>query len=165
MESFYHLVGEDAGPIAWWQMSIRAVIIFAFALMLYRLMPRRAFGGNGAVDIVVVVLMGSNLSRALTGNAPLLAAMAATATLAALYSILAMLAWRIDPLSRLVKGRPIQLIRDGEIDRKALRRAQLGERDLEESMRLDGVTDIGDVAAAYLERNGEITVIRKRRGQ
>ena len=161
METFHYLVGSDADPIAWWQMSIRAVIIFVWALVLYRLVPRRAFGGSAAADIVVVVIMGSSLSRALTGNAPLLPAMAATAMLSALYSVMVMLSWRIDLLSYLLKGRPVQLIRDGQVDQRALRRVQLGTRDLEEGLRLEGVKDIDKVAEAYLERNGELSVIEK----
>lgn len=161
METFYHIVGRDTDPILWWQMCVRALIIFVFAVALYRLMPRRAFGANGTLDIVVVVLMGSTLSRALTGNAPLLPTLAATATLAVLYGMLAALAWRIDPLSRLIKGRPIRLIRDGRIDRHALRKAQLGERDLDESLRLEGVADVTTVADAYLERNGKLSVITR----
>ena len=44
METFHHLIGHDADPIAWWQMCIRATIIFFYAVMLYRMLPRRAFG-------------------------------------------------------------------------------------------------------------------------
>lgn len=161
METFYHLIGEGADPIAWWQMCVRAVIIFFYAVCLYRVMPRRAFGSNSAADIVAVVVMGSSLSRALTGSAPLLPVLAATAALAALYVLLTAIAWRIDPVARLVKGRPVQLIRDGRLDRHALRRSQLGERDLEESLRLEGVTAVEDVAGAWLERNGKVSVIRK----
>ena len=162
METFYILVGRDADPIAWWQMCIRAAIIFFYAIALYRLLPRRAFGSNATLDIVVVVVMGSSLSRALTGNAPLLPALAATAALAVLYSAMSLAAWRFDTLSWLVKGRPVRLIHDGEVDRRALRRAQLGDRDLTESLRLEGIRDFGEVAEAYLERNGALSVIRKR---
>ena len=53
-------------------MGTRAVIVFLWAMVLYRVIPRRALGGNAAVDIVLLVLIGSSLSRALTGTAPLL---------------------------------------------------------------------------------------------
>ena len=45
-----------------------------------------------------------------------------------------------------------------------MRKYNLSDRDLREMLRLNGnVGDPGDVAAAYLERNGEISVIRKAR--
>lgn len=161
LETFYHLIGEEPNHMAWWQMCLRATIVFFFAVALYRLMPRRAFGSNSAADIVAVVIMGSSLSRALTGSIPLLPTLAATATLAALYVVLTALAWRIDPLSRLVKGRPVRLVRDGTVDRAALRGCQLGLRDLQESLRQEGVSDIAEVEGMWLERDGKISIIRK----
>jgi uncharacterized membrane protein YcaP (DUF421 family) len=161
METFYDLIGRENDPITWWQMSVRACIIFAWAVILYRVLPRRAFGSSATLDIVAVVILGSTLSRALTGNAPLLPALAATAIFATLYTVLASLAWRFEPLSRLVKGRAIRVIRDGKIDRRAMRKARLGEHDLIENLRLKGLTDPDQVAEGALERNGEFSVIRK----
>jgi uncharacterized membrane protein YcaP (DUF421 family) len=161
MEMFHYLTGHDADPIAWWQMCVRAAIIFFYAVALYRLVPRRAFGSIAAADIVVVVMMGSSLSRALTGNAPLLPALAATALLAALYTVLTALAARLEWLSWLVKGRPVLLIRDGRIDTGAMRRTLMGRHDLEETLRTNGVADIEQVAEACLERGGELSVTRR----
>ena len=162
METFYFLIGRDADPIAWWQMCIRATIIFFYAVALYRLLPRRAFGSIAAADIVVVVIMGSSLSRALTGNAPVLPTLAAMAVLAGLYTLLTALAARLEWLSWLAKGRPIRLIRDGRLDRRAMRRTLLGEHDVREVLRLRNVTEVEQVAEACVERDGKISVIPKR---
>jgi uncharacterized membrane protein YcaP (DUF421 family) len=161
METFYHLIGRDADPITWWQMCARATVIFCYAVLLYRLLPRRAFGSIAAADIVVVVIMGSSLSRALTGNAPLLPTLAAMAVLATLYTILAALASRLRWLSWLTKGRPVPLIRDGRIDVKAMRWSLLGEHDLEEKLRASGTRALDEVAEACLERDGTISVVKK----
>ena len=161
METFYHLTGRSTDPVAWWQMCMRACIIFVWAVMLYRALPRRAFGSNAMPDIVVAVILGSSLSRALTGNAPLLPTLAATAVFGALYSLLTVLSRRFEPLSWLVKGRSIRVINDGEVDHRAMRKAQLGKHDLSENLRLKGVTDADQVAEAFLERNGEFSVIKK----
>jgi uncharacterized membrane protein YcaP (DUF421 family) len=162
LETFHHLIGREADPIAWWQMSIRAVLIFLWAMLLYRAIPRRALGGNAAVDIVLLVIIGSSLSRALTGTAPLLPVIAATALLALLYTVVILAASRIERLGRLLKGRSIRLIKDGRIDEPAMLRAQMGKGDLLENLRLAGTADIAEVQAAYLERNGEVSVVRKR---
>lgn len=162
METFHYLIGQDTPHIAWWQVSLRAIIIFFYAIALYRLAPRRSFSDLSALDIVVTVILGSSLSRALTGNAPLLPVMVATTVLVLLHALLSVLAPRSDLLSRLVKGRPVQLIRDGTMDWEAVRRSSLGPRDLEERIRLKGLRSLDEVAEAYLERNGAISVIRVR---
>ncbi len=161
METFYHLIGRGTDPITWWQMSVRACIIFTWAVILYRALPRRAFGSTAMPDVVVAVILGSSLSRALTGNAPLVPAVVATAVFAVLYSLLAWLSRRFEPLSRLVKGRPILVIRDGALDRRAMRKAELGEHDVEEYLRLHGLTNPDRVAQGFLERNGKFSVIKK----
>src|SRR5690606_22745158 len=125
-------------PILWWQMAIRAVIIFLWAILLYRLLPRRAFGSNATVDIVLVVIVGSTLSRALTGNSPLLPVIGATTVLAVLYAALVLAASRINVFGRVIKGRSVRLIADGRIDEEAMRRARIGEGDLRESLRSQG---------------------------
>ncbi len=162
MEIFYDLIGRNADPIAWWQMCIRAIIIFLYAVAIYRLLPRRAFTRTSAIDMIVLVLMGSSLSRALTGNAPLLATLAATATFAGLYVLMAFAAQRSELLSHLFKGRPIIIIRDGKVDRRATRRALLGPRDVEEEMRLHDLAGPEEVAEARLERNGSISFCTRR---
>ena len=160
MDTFHYLVGHDADPIAWWQMTIRAVIIFFYAIVLYRLIPRKAFGNSAVVDIVVTVIAGSSLSRALTGNAELLATLAATAGLLLLHVFVSSLTRHSELVSKLVKGRPALLVRDGKVDWKMMRRVQLGERDLTENLRLNGVGSPDEVAEAYLERNGSVSVIK-----
>lgn len=162
METFDFIFGDDPRSIAWWQMCNRAALIFVYAVALYRLMPRKAFGGMAALDIVVTVIMGSSLSRALTANAELIPALAATAVLAALHLAFSWATPRSDTLSRFTKGRPHLLIKDGKVDWQAMHRAQLGERDLTEGLRLKGVSAVDEVSEAYLERNGTISVIRSR---
>ena len=136
METFHYLIGQDTPHIAWWQMSLRAVIIFLYAILLYRVAPRRSFSNLSAQDIVLTVVLGSSLSRSLTGNAPLLPTLAATGLLVVLYVSVTALAPRSKVVSRLLKGRPITLVRDGEVDDEAFRKAHFGENDIAELLRL-----------------------------
>ncbi len=61
------------------QECARAVVIFAFGLLLMRFSGRRIFAQWSALDIVVAFTAGSNLSRAITGPVPLFGTMAAMA--------------------------------------------------------------------------------------
>lgn len=161
METFHYLIGQDTPHIAWWQMSLRAVIIFLYAILLYRVAPRRSFSNLSAQDIVLTVVLGSSLSRSLTGNAPLLPTLAATGLLVVLYVSVTALAPRSKVVSRLLKGRPITLVRDGEVDDEAFRKAHFGENDIAELLRLNGLRDLSEVEEVRLERNGQVSVIPK----
>ncbi len=161
LDTLNHLIGGNADEIGWWQMSIRALLVFAYAVLLYRIAPRRAFTNLSALDMVVTVIAGSSLSRALTANAPLLPTFAAMGALVALHALLAAAASRSDRFSTLVKGRPVALIRDGRVDREAARRSFLGERDLEEELRLKGLASPEQVGEGRIERNGRFSAIKK----
>ena len=162
IDSLHLLVGREGEAILWWQMGARGVLVFLFGLLLVRVAGKRVFGKWGAFDIILSVIIGSNLSRALTGNAPFVQTLAVTAALVVLHRLLAAVAARVDWLSPAIKGRPARLIRDGEVDRKALIRHGLGENDLQAALRCAGVEAPHAVSGAWLERNGQISVIPRR---
>jgi uncharacterized membrane protein YcaP (DUF421 family) len=160
MDALSDLLGRSGEELTWIQMSARAVVIFAFGVFLVRIASKRAFGKWDALDIIVSIIIGSNLSRAITGNAPLLPTMAASLTLILLHAGLAHLAVLIRPLGPLLKGKAAQLIADGKVDEAALRRHGIGHHDLDEALRSCGVEEVGQVRSAWIERNGSISVVK-----
>lgn len=141
-------------------MTIRAAIIFVYGVFLLRLAPARSIGKSTAFDIVFAVVVGSTLSRALTANAEMLPTMAAAGVLVLLHVTVARLALHSDWFGRIAKGDKVQVVDNGEVDRRAMRSASLTERDLMEGLRAEGgLTEIGQVEAAFLERSGAISVI------
>ena len=96
-----------------WQECARAALVFAYGLALVRIAGRRVFGKWSALDIIVSIIVGSNLSRAITGSAPLLGTLVATTALMALHWVLAMSAARWPALSHLVEGCAVSLGQGG----------------------------------------------------
>ncbi len=155
-------IGADATSITWWQMSIRAILIFTYGLVLVRCGGKRTFGKNTSFDIVVAVILGSILSRALTANARFLPTMAAATVLVLLHKFMAAAAFRFHRLGHLIKGTEVQLVKDGEILWRPMKKNSVTEHDLKEALRLGGkILTVGGVKAAYLERSGSISVIPK----
>lgn len=160
MDWYHLLVGYDHASLTWWQMSIRGLLLFGFAVALIRLGGMRLFGKNTALDIVVSIILGSNLSRAMTGTAPLIPTVVLTVVLVAAHTALLHLTRRHERLSHILKGRERQLVENGEIFWNRMDAAGIARGDLEEAMRLGGhEADLARIAAAYLERNGQISII------
>ncbi len=162
MELLHQLIGPEDGSASWWQLSLRAAILFVTGLILIRIAGRRTFSQATPMDIVVALIIGSNLSRAMTGKAPFLPALAATLVLVLLHRVAAMATLRWNWLSRLIKGTPAELVRDGRVDEGALRRHGLSKEDLLEGLRLEQVDRPADVALATLEGGGRISVVRRK---
>jgi len=156
------IIGPDSNAINWWQMCIRGVIIFLFTLTLIRVGDYRIFGKHTAFDIALGLILGSTLSRTITGNAPFVPALITSAVLVILHRLLAALACRAN-VGKYIKGREQQLVNDGKILRDQMNANNITDNDLEEAMRANGNTQrLEEVQGAYLERSGDISVITKK---
>ena len=163
MNGFEAVIGQGTPmQITWWQMSVRAVIIFAYGVILLRVAGQRAFGRQSALDIVLTVLIGSNLSRAMTGGSPFLPTMAGSAALVLLYYTSIHIAQRSDRVGYLLKGTHQVLVRDGHPDPTAMRQVGVSDVDLHETFRSEGVDSLSDVKLATLERSGHVSVVKRK---
>jgi uncharacterized membrane protein YcaP (DUF421 family) len=152
------LIGEK-GDILWWQMSIRAVLVLIFGLVLIRLLGRRAFGQQNPLDIIVAIVIGSNLSRSLTGNSPFFPTLAATVVLLLVFWLLDHAAAQWHRLGTLAKGEPVVLAHNRQFDRKTMALWGITEGDIAEAARAAGMPGVEAVKDAVLERSGRISTI------
>jgi uncharacterized membrane protein YcaP (DUF421 family) len=142
-------------------MILRALVVYLVMVAMLRLGQRRMMSRNSPFDLVLAIIVGSVASRAVTGNAPLVATLAAAAALVAVHWAAAAVAFRFHRVGYLLKGEPRVVVRDGRLERDAMRRSHITERDLEQELRRAGVARLEDVGIAILERDGRIAVISK----
>jgi uncharacterized membrane protein YcaP (DUF421 family) len=152
----------DSHTITALQMTTRAVLVSFAALALLRLSGKRTFGANTAFDLVVKIMLGAVLSRAVVAASPFGATLLASFALVALHRLLAWAAFRSDAIGRLVKGQARVLAEHGRPNPEALRRNYISEHDLLEGLRDSGnVDDLSQTEMVHLERNGRISVVKK----
>ena len=162
MEWFRSVIGPDESAEPW-QICVRALIVFLFGLICVRIAGRRTFAQATPLDIIVAIVVGSNLSRIMTGKASFFGGLAATLLVVILHRALSMATLRWNLLAAFVKSAPVVLVRDGQIDWAALRRHGISREDLEEGLRMEQETDCQDVRLATLEGGGKISVVAKQR--
>jgi uncharacterized membrane protein YcaP (DUF421 family) len=145
------------------QECARAVLIFFYGLVMLRLSGRRTFAHMSALDLIISIIVGSNLSRAMTGDVPLWGTLATVAVLVMLHLLVAYAVSRNPRFACWVEGDPVLLAKDGRILDKARLRSKISLTDLEEALRehgLDGLTEIGKARKMLLEPSGKISVIK-----
>jgi uncharacterized membrane protein YcaP (DUF421 family) len=162
MEMLRTLIGPDDGDATALQLCVRATIIFLVGIAYIRIAGRRTFSHASPLDIVVALVVGSNLSRAMTGKAQFWPALAATLLLVVLHRVFAVLTIRWPWLAKAMKAEPVVLVRDGAVDRKAMRRHGIGEADLLEGLRLEQAASPEDIHLATLENSGAISVVHRK---
>jgi uncharacterized membrane protein YcaP (DUF421 family) len=162
-----HCLGitPDGAGLTFFQMSFRAVLVLLWGIILVRIGDRRLLGRNSGFDMLLMVVVGSVLGRAIIGQGAFLPELGACGVMVLLHHLLAVVACHSDAVSRLLKGRPLLLVRNGAIDRQAMRRGRITPDDLEENLRLNGnVCAAAEAREARLERNGSISVVRREEG-
>jgi uncharacterized membrane protein YcaP (DUF421 family) len=156
-------LGRDATALTFVQISLRGVIVFAAALLIVRCGDRRFLSQKTAFDAVLGFILASMLARAVNGTAAFFPTLGAGFVLVMLHRMLASWARRSHAFGDVIKGHSDVLIRDGELDREVATRNRLSEHDVLEDLRLHGnVERIADVSLAVLERNGQISVVRRK---
>lgn len=156
-------IGIDPKSFSTLQVSLRAIVIYLGGLAILRIGENRFLGKFTAFDIILGFVLGGILSRAINGSGPLFPTLVATILLVSLHFILAKTAFHSHRFGQAVKGTAELLVKDGEIVWEGMRRKSQSERDLEEALRLKAsLTDCKQVAEARFERNGDISVIKKK---
>ncbi|TDG03230.1 DUF421 domain-containing protein [Paraburkholderia guartelaensis] len=151
--------GKDLNAL---QMGMRALVVFAIALVFVRISGRRSFGQRSAFDYVVAILLGATLSRAVVGASPFISTVVASGVIVLLHRLLAWACMYSRALERLVVGIEREVFRDGQFNQREMAKALLTATDIEESVRQTlGARTMSDVAAAILERSGEVSIISK----
>jgi uncharacterized membrane protein YcaP (DUF421 family) len=141
-------------------MAVRAIVVYIVTVAMVRLGKKRFMGRTTAFDVILGIMLGSIVSRAITGNAPFFPALVAAAVLLAMHSLFSWVAMHWHGFGAAIKGHSQVIVCDGEIDRREMRRAHMTERDLWEDLRGKSISRLEEVAEARLERNGGLSVIK-----
>lgn len=141
------------------QVIARTIVVFALGLAIVRIGKSRLIGRVTALDVLIGFLLGSLLSRGITGNASISGTAAASATIVFLHWVLTALACRSHRFGILIKGHCNLLVKDGAIDESAMLGSHISEHDLEEVLHMNGLEKVAQVHLAFKERNGEISII------
>lgn len=155
-------LGLESKDITVLQMALRAAIVYVVTVLMVRLAKKRFMGRATAFDVILGIMIGSIVSRAVTGNAPFLPALAATAVLLAMHWLFSGIAMRWHGFGTMVKGKSRVLVRMGEVDAAAMRAAHMTGHDLWEDLRRKGISRLEQVEEARLERSGNLSVIEAR---
>lgn len=150
---------EDLGAL---QVCARALVVYLVLIAYVRFGKKRFLGQATAFDAVLIIVIGSLASRAVSGTAPFVASLAGTFVFIAIHWIISYFTESSPALSFLVKGHDTILVRDGRVDRNALEKSHMSSDDLAEDLRQQGIEDPGEVKEARLERSGKVSVIKKK---
>ena len=144
-----------------WQMGLRAAIIYLAALAMVRMVGERRFIGKfAAFDVILTIIFGSTLSRAINGTSAFFATIFAAFILVIMHWLIAAIAFHSQGLETKLKGQSKTLIKNGQLCQANMQACHITKEDLASTLRLQCQIDsLEQIDRAYLERNGDISFL------
>lgn len=154
--------GIETEEITTLHVLARAFVIYIVGILLIRLGNKRFVGKMTAFDIIIAIIIGSLLSRAITNTNLFLKVLPACLLLILMHRLFSYIASFSEKFGNLIKGHEQVIVEDGEILWKAMKKSHLSEQDLRQTLRLNtNSANLKKIKIARLERNGDISFIFK----
>ncbi|MCW5936661.1 MAG: DUF421 domain-containing protein [Fimbriimonadaceae bacterium] len=146
--------------VPWWEHVLHGTVIYLGLLIVFRFISKRESGSVGRSDILLMVLVAESVSDPLQGESKTAAdGLILASTIVGWATLLDYLSYRFKFVRRLVQSPPTLLVQDGKPLGRNLRREFISPEELESQLRLQGIDDIAKVKRAYMESNGEVSVV------
>src|SRR3954469_19834037 len=141
---------------------LRATVIFAFVLLLTRVIGKRELGSLQPFDLILLIVLGDALQQGLTqDDYSLTGAILVVGTIAVLQVFVSWLSYRFPRTRPILEGEPIIVVQDGEVIERNLRRERLTVEEIAEEARKQQIAHPADIRFAILENDGTISFIPK----
>lgn len=144
------------------ELLLRAALVYFALLVLLRLSGKRTVGQFTPFDLIVLMLVSEAAQNALiAGDESVTGALVVIAMLVALNWLVGFASARSKTIDALVEGRPVLIARDGAIFEDELRRRNVSVPEFRQAMRREGVPRDEEIRFAFLETNGDITIVSR----
>jgi len=142
---------------------LRAIVLFAFMIVLTRIIGRRELSSLAPFDLILLIILGDSIQQGLTqDDYSLLGAILAVSTIALLQVLVSYTSFRFPWIRPVFEGHPVVIVQDGKPIEKNLRRERMTiEEVLEEARLTQQISSLDQIKWAVLEASGSISFIEK----
>lgn len=140
----------------------RTVILYLLIIGGIRLMGKRQIGELEPVELVFTLLIADLAAVPMQDfGIPLITGIVPIVTLLCVTFLLSVFTAKSIRFRVLMCGKPSIIVENGKISQKAMSKNRLTLDELQEELRIQGVTDLTTVKYAILETSGQLTVLLK----
>ena len=153
------IFGLSVSPL---ELVVRGTAMYLFLFLLFRVVVRRRVGAVGMADILVLVIIADAAQNGMSGEYRSITEGAILiATIITWNVLLDWATYKSSRLQKILEPPPLLLIDNGRVLRRNLRVEFVSEDELRSKLREHGVTDYAQVAKAYMEGDGEVSVSKR----
>ncbi len=138
--------------------GLRTLIMFIIILVSLRVLGKRGVKQLSVFELVVIIGLGSAAGDPMFyKDVGILPALIVFALIIALYSVITYFVGKSKKFEVLVEGKPVCLIKDGAFSIENFTKEALGEDEFFAELRMQGVSQLGQVEEAIIESSGNIS--------
>lgn len=142
------------------ELVVRGTLMYLSIFVMLRVMLNRQAGAISISDLLLVVLIADAAQNAISADYhSLTEGLVLVGTIVFWSYALDWLGYRFPRLQRFLRPPPLLLVKDGQVQRRNLRRELITVDELMSQVREQGVDDLARVKEAYMEGDGRISVI------
>jgi uncharacterized membrane protein YcaP (DUF421 family) len=154
------IFGVTVSPL---ELIVRGSAMYLFLFLIFRVVVRRRVGAVGMADILILVIVADAAQNGMSGEyRTVTEAFILVGTLVGWNMLIDWLTFRFPRLQHILEPPPLLLIDNGRVLWRHLRHEFMSEGELKTKLREHGVTDPREVQKAYMEPDGQITVLKKK---
>jgi len=143
------------------EVIVRSFFMFIFALIIMRLLGRRAIHQLTSFDLLLIIALGSAMGDPMIyPDTAILWSVFGITTIAVLYRIQTALVNRFPRYENFSEGMPLRIIKNGILDEKQVEKHTPTQDEIFLLLRNKAIRSLGEIETAYLERDGSISIFK-----
>ncbi len=140
------------------EVAFRTAFMFAYTVLLVRVLGKRGMGQLAPFELVIIIALGSAVGDPMFyPDVPLVHAMLVVAIIVILQRALVRATDSSERIQTFVESQPRLIVREGVIDSEALHDERFARDELFITLREEGIEHLGQVKRAYLEPSGRVS--------
>ena len=154
------LIG-DYSLLMYVEILLRVVIIMTYTIVIISWIGKRAVGGLGSADVLLVIAMGSSVGDAmLYPTIPLFLAIVVITAIALLQKLYVYISIKSETIRIATHKTVVKLVENGKLLHKNFAKNQIDRNEVFMLLRESGIEFLSEVEHAYYEQSGKLSVYK-----
>ena len=145
--------------------TFRTAIVTLLIVFVIKWLGNKGVGQLSSIELIIILGLGNAVSEPMLNptEVSIPQGFAVIIIAIAIFKMYDYLTTRYKRFSKVIVSKPILLVKDGNILHEAMLKARISQDEFESYLRLSGTNNISDIKLSYLEINGQVSFIKKKK--
>ena len=145
--------------------TFRTAIVTLLIVFVIKWLGNKGLGQLSSIELIIILGLGNAVSEPMLNPTETSIPQGFTVIIIAIaiFKMYDYLTTRYKRFSKVIVSKPILLVKDGNISYESMLKARISRDEFDSYLRLSGTDDISDIRLSYLEINGQVSFIKKKK--